>query len=227
MTSSYFPTIPAASSLNPYSPGTHTQPVASRATATDARQTHLPSLFAHLPSSTAPPHPPAPLQNGRVRVRPDASATPYTFSLTDARSAQADAQTPAVANLASMQQETVLSRVYFSGANTQIIQNAIRKQVHDATAIIVKEQDIEQIQLVMRSVFLQYSRNQTDSAAVIREQIVELNAKVVAFCVPEVVSSLKQYQHYLKDVSTLPVPLEHSQHTSMAGTRSLEYQPFL
>ena len=125
-----------------------------------------------------------------------------------------------------MQQSTLLSRTFFSDGNTQILQNALRKQVHDMTNVVVEEQNVEQLQLVMRSVFLQYSRHQTHSAEVIRAQITELNAKVLAYCVPIVVSNLKQYQQYLKDVSTLPTPMEYGLATSQAGSRSLELKPF-
>ena len=125
-----------------------------------------------------------------------------------------------------MQQSTLLSRTFFSDGNTQIVQNAMRKQVHDVTNVVVEEQNVEQLQLVMRSVFLQYSRNQTHSAEVIRAQITELNAKVLDYCVPIVVSNLKQYQQYLKDVSTLPTPMEYGLATSQAGSRSPELKPF-
>ena len=65
------------------------------------------------------------------------------------------------------------------------------------------------------------------SAAAIRAQIAELNAKVVAYCVPIVTSNVKQYLHYRKDVSTLPEPMAYGLATSQAGSRSLEMKPFV
>ena len=65
------------------------------------------------------------------------------------------------------------------------------------------------------------------TAAAIRAQIAELNAKVVAYCVPIVTSNVKQYLHYRKDVSTLPEPMAYGLATSQAGSRSLEMKPFV
>jgi hypothetical protein len=79
----------------------------------------------------------------------------------------------------------------------------------------------------MRSIFLQYSTNRTDSAELIRKQIESLNNKVLDYCVSNVVSNLKQYEHYRKDISSLPVPMEYGQSTSQAGTRSLLQGPLI
>lgn len=159
--------------------------------------------------------------NGRIPLMHSGNAHPYTFAQMGKPATDAPA-----ARLGSMQQPTILSRTYFSEGNTQILQNALRKRVHDITNTVVEEQNVEQLQLVMRSVFLQYSRNQTYSAEVIRAQVTELNAKVLDYCVPIVVSNLKQYQQYLKDVSTMPTPMEYGLATSQAGSRSLELKPF-
>ena len=183
--------------------------------------------LAHPSSTAATPG----QMHGRVRLLPNEQLPAYHFALTGAPSInQAGGQqhktSPPVAQLGAMQQSTALSRAYFSPENTQILHNALRKGVHDATGTIIHEQDTEQLQLVMRSVFLQHSRNQTHSAEVIREQIQEMNTKVTEYCVPVVVSNLKQHQQYLVDVSTMPVPLDMGIATSQAGSRSLELKPF-
>ena len=138
-----------------------------------------------------------------------------------------DAGEAADEQLKSLQTTTLLSKAYFSPANQEILQNAIRKGVHDATEQVVDKQDYLQLQIVMRSVFLQYAKHDTSSAAAIRAQIAELNAKVVAYCVPIVTSNVKQYLHYRKDVSTLPEPMAYGLATSQAGSRSLEMKPFV
>ena len=126
-----------------------------------------------------------------------------------------------------MQESTLLSQAYFSHENTQIIQNGLRRNVFLRTNKHVLEQNTEQLQIVMRSIFLQYSTNRTDSAELIREQIESLNKKVLDYCVSNVVSNLKQYEHYRKDISSLPVPMEYGQSTSQAGTRSLLQGPLI
>lgn len=174
----------------------------------------------------ATPEPAPPTMPGRVQLLPNEQLPPYHFSLTGTMTGHPNDARVTAGNLGAMQQPTALSRAYFSPENQRILQNALRKGVHDATHTVVQEQSSEQLQLVMRSVFLQHSRNLTHSAEVIREQIREMNDKVVEYCVPVVVSNLKQYQQYLVDVSTMPVPMELGVATSQAGSRSLELKPF-
>jgi hypothetical protein len=159
--------------------------------------------------------------NGRIQVHPDEHFHPYQFAATNQHSVK-----PA-SNLANMQESTLLSQAYFSHENTQIIQNGLRRNVFLRTNKHVLEQNTEQLQIVMRSIFLQYSTNRTDSAELIREQIESLNKKVLDYCVSNVVSNLKQYEHYRKDISSLPVPMEYGQSTSQAGTRSLLQGPLI
>jgi len=129
--------------------------------------------------------------------------------------------------LKSLQSSTLLSKAYFSTENQTILQNAIRRGVHNATQQVVDEQDHLQLQIVMRSVFLQYAKHDTSSAQIIKQQIAELNQKVIDYCVPIVTSNVKQYLHYRKDVSSLPVPMAYGLATSQAGSRSLEMKPFV
>lgn len=129
--------------------------------------------------------------------------------------------------LKSLQSSTLLSKAYFSIENQTILQNAIRRGVHNATQQIVDEQDHLQLQIVMRSVFLQYAKHDTSSAQIIKQQIADLNQKVIDYCVPIVTSNVKQYLHYRKDVSSLPVPMAYGLATSQAGSRSLEMKPFV
>lgn len=174
-----------------------------------------------LPSQSEKEHSTTPPNNGRVQVHPHEQLHPYQFAQTNQQSVQ-----PA-SNLANMQESTVLSRTYFSQKNTQIIQNGLRRAVHQRTQMHIDEQSVEQLQIVMRSIFLQYSTNRTDSVELIREQIASMNAKVLDYCVANVVTNLKQYEHYRKDISSLPVPMEYGMSTSQAGTRSLLQGPLI
>ena len=209
-------------SYNHQSPYAYTTPITSSTSA--ARTNHERLAQPQLPRNQQPSVQGA-FMPGRIQLKDGES--PFPYSLHGDTGKSTSTPNTSIANLGSMQQPTVLSRAYFSAANIQIIQNALRKGVHDATNIVVDEQNTEQLQLVMRSVFLQYSRNQTHSAEVIREQIEEMNQKVIEYCVPVVVSNVKQYQQYLVDVSTMPTPMSHGLATSQAGSRSLEMKPFM
>jgi hypothetical protein len=102
--------------------------------------------------------------------------------------------------------ETNLSKAYFSTENIQIIQNGIRSGVYKKSnqQYVVAPQDCDSLKIIMRSVFLQHSANQTDN---ISQQISELNKIVLDYCVFNVYSEAQSYMKYLHDVSTLAVPL--------------------
>jgi hypothetical protein len=103
---------------------------------------------------------------------------------------------------------TPLSRVFFSRENIQIIQNGIRAGVYHRSngQYVIGSQDCDSIQIIMRSVFLQYSANQPTN---IPHQIEELNKIVFNYCIQQVYSEAQGYMKYVDDVSTLVVPIAH------------------
>ncbi len=70
----------------------------------------------------------------------------------------------------------------------------------------------------MRSIYFQYSKNLDYG---ILEQVRELNQKILDYVVPNIIIEIESYNHYLKDISSLPVPLERSKNVSSAGTKFL------
>jgi hypothetical protein len=78
--------------------------------------------------------------------------------------------------------------------------------------------------MIMRAMYLQYARNlPTDIAA----QVSDLNHKVVEWSVPHILSAVDHYFFYINDISHMPVPLQHMQHLSSAGTKTLPMNPFV
>lgn len=120
-------------------------------------------------------------------------------------------------------EKSPLNQAYFSGPNFQIIQNAIRKMVYDKSGELIDPVSSDDLFMVMRAIFLQYSRNLPYN---IVGQITELNDRVVAWCVPKIVSEISMYKTYTKDISSMPVPLSHPVNQSSAGTRSLPFKPY-
>ena len=120
-------------------------------------------------------------------------------------------------------EKTPLNQAFFSAGNFQIIQNAIRRRVYDYTANVIDPVGTDDLFMVMRAMYLQYSRNlPTD----IPEQIADLNERIVAWCVPKIVAEVNMYKQYLKDIESLPTPLAHPVNISSAGTKSLPFKPF-
>ena len=58
----------------------------------------------------------------------------------------------------------------------------------------------------MRSIFLQYSANQTTN---ISNQVNELNTMVLNYCIQQVYSEVKGYMKYISDASTMYTPIAH------------------
>jgi hypothetical protein len=122
-----------------------------------------------------------------------------------------------------MMNPTLLSNTYFSKENIEIIQNAIRSEIYKKTQQkhIIDKQDYDQIKIIMRSVFLQYSLHKSTN---IREQVEQLNQIVLNYCVPRVYSELMSYLKYKEDISTLPVPQENP--IFLAPDKTLELKHF-
>jgi uncharacterized membrane protein YvbJ len=102
----------------------------------------------------------------------------------------------------------MLSNAFFSKENTQIIQNGIRAGVYKKSGETqtISEQDYDTLKIIMRNVFLENSKNQPNN---IRQQIAELNQIVLNYCIDQVMGELKGYMTYLKDITTMHVPIDH------------------
>jgi len=118
---------------------------------------------------------------------------------------------------------SILSNTFFSTENQQIIQNGIRAGVYEKSKgkYVISQQSDVQLKMIMRGIFLEQSKNNTDN---IQEQIQELNQSVLKFCIPKVYSEAQGYLHYLKDASTLAIPMAKPIHQSTKQT--LELKPF-
>jgi hypothetical protein len=124
-------------------------------------------------------------------------------------------------------EETPLSRAFFSPANMKSIQNSIRREVYEKSGPkqwVIEEQDIDEIKIVMRSLYLQYAQNRPDG---ITQQVTDLNRTVLDWIVPRVLSEVQYYFYYLKDISHLPVPMERPVHLSEAGTKTYPLTKFI
>jgi hypothetical protein len=75
----------------------------------------------------------------------------------------------------------------------------------------------------MRSIYFQYGKNTTVNVA---GQVLDLNTRVIDWCVPEILSNIKQSDKYIMDISTLPIPMELPNLTTQKGLRTLEITKF-
>jgi hypothetical protein len=104
--------------------------------------------------------------------------------------------------------ETNLSTAFFSDRNIQIIQNGIRAGVYKKSngQYNIGNQNCDELKIIMRSIFLQYSKNLRGN---IPEQIEALNNLVLNYAIKQVYGEAQGYMQYKYDASTLVIPIQH------------------
>lgn len=119
-----------------------------------------------------------------------------------------------------------VSQLFFSELNIDAIQHGIRYRIFVETngKYTIGRQSDQDLKIVMRSIYLQFSKN-NDSDCV--AQVRTLNAKVLEWVIPEVLSNLLQYSTYRRDASTMPMPLDRSPNMSTKGTFPMELKTFM
>ena len=123
----------------------------------------------------------------------------------------------AVSNILEL---TPLQLVFFGKDNIDRLQELIRKNVYIQShqKHIIQNQSNTDLKIVMRSIYLQYSKNLNSH---VNEQVGILNQLVLEYCVPNILSNLELFLHYKKSVSNLPDSrLPNPVYTSSAGTRT-------
>lgn len=107
-------------------------------------------------------------------------------------------------------ENNVLAQVYFSSGNEQILQNGIRAGVYKLSneKYVASQQNSDQLKIIMRSIYLQFAHQSNKES--ITSQVNTLNKHVFGYCIPYVYAEAISYVKYLKDQSTLVVPLERS-----------------
>jgi len=113
--------------------------------------------------------------------------------------------------LAGIWEDNILSKVYFSAENVQILQNGLRAGVYEMSnkEFIIGAQNVDTLKIVMRSIYLQFAEHREED---IKGQVERLNRLVLNYCIPTVFSEAVGYQKYRLDQSTLIVPLSLPQH---------------
>jgi hypothetical protein len=110
-------------------------------------------------------------------------------------------------SLVGVQEDNMLGKVFFSQGNVQILQNGLRAGVYEMSnqKIVIPPQNVDQLKIIMRSTYLQYSEHNDDS---ITKQVERLNKIVLDWAVPTVYNEAMGYMRYIQDQSTLVRPLE-------------------
>ena len=169
------------------------------------------------------------MYNGRVNLEPRESVAPGGQGEGDYVRAfefrQEIVGSEAAAQVVGLVEQTPLNKAFFSPANFQIVQNKLRKEVYDRSngEFLIDPQSADQLMIVMRAMYLQYSKNQPTNIA---GQIAELNDMVAEWCVPKILAEASMYKTYLHDIQNLPVPLQQPVYMSMKGSKSQQFDRF-
>ena len=154
-------------------------------------------------------------QNGRVTITND--------NIKDMRMIDGKNETMQnfqVEALYGIQETSTLNQLFFSKKNMEIIQNMIRYNVYEKSEkkfVIDRQSDIE-LEIIMRSIYLQHSPNLPDK---IKQQIEYLNNLVNDWCVEQIIPEVQQYIGYIKEIEFMPIPIDLPLNLSSKGSRSL------
>lgn len=110
-------------------------------------------------------------------------------------------------------EETVLSDIFLSEMNTKVIQDTIRYRVYQNTNMVVDYQSPRELYIIMRSIMLQHANFKVGQSGLI-DEIKKLNKLVVDYADKEVSSNVEQFDIYIKDIQSLPTPMDRPSFSS-------------
>jgi hypothetical protein len=166
------------------------------------------------------PKTPKPQYNGRVPLDGGAKQGDYKMSQ-DVKKTAYNMEALRTSN----RDEDAVSQLFFSQKNINALQQGIRYMVFKKTCgrFTIDNQSENELKQIMRAMYLEHCRHLPFEVV---EQVRTLNAYVIDYAVPRITGELELYMTYRKDISSLPVPLERAQNTSVAGTKTLEMKQF-
>jgi hypothetical protein len=121
-------------------------------------------------------------------------------------------------------ENTILSDLFFSKENIELLNNNIRKGVYDKSngLYLIGQQSQEELKIIMRAVYLQNSLNLFDNYTL---QIQALNKIIIDYCVAQIFGEVKSYIKYTQDVSSLAMPISRPVYGNV-NDKTLELKPW-
>ena len=151
---------------------------------------------------------------GMIPMAPNETTKPY--DLYSGSSQQQDTNVSIISNIIV---PNAVARTFFSNDNVERIQNKIIDDVFKASSKQVSKQSYQELQIIMKSIYLQYSRNlDTD----IEGQVVKLNKYVIDECVHIIVPNMMQYNNYIKDITSPIAVMPLPQNVSNKGSKQYD-----
>ena len=107
----------------------------------------------------------------------------------------------------------LLSSTFYSKENMDLINKGITLTVFKVSngEFYIGKQSDKHLMIAMRAIYHEHARHLPYN---IKQQIHELNLKVIKSVVPGIITNLQQYIGYVKDASALPDPLARPQNVN-------------
>lgn len=104
-------------------------------------------------------------------------------------------------------EESALSENFFSDLNVNSLQQWLRYKIYKEKNKIVEYQSTQELNIIMRSIFLQHGDSRVSSVDFI-DHIQSLNKKVIDYSLNRISNQLDQYDGYIDKLENLPVPID-------------------
>lgn len=114
-----------------------------------------------------------------------------------------------------------ITRIFFSNKNMQRIQKKIRDEVCRITKgqyVLECDQDESDLTIIMRGVYFDKGKNLPDNPI---RQVKILNQQTVDYLVPDLISNIKQYFGYIRDINQPLQPFPWPQNVNNSGRRTV------
>jgi hypothetical protein len=114
-----------------------------------------------------------------------------------------------------------LAKIFFSKENIKRIQKKLREEMLIKSKGKIKldaEQDESDMLVCMRAIFLEHGRFLPFQLV---KQVKKLNEQVVAYILPDMISQIKQYYGYLKEINEPIKPIDRPINVNRAGRKTL------
>ena len=111
--------------------------------------------------------------------------------------------------------------VFFSDENMRRIQKKIREEVYKRTNgqyQLDEDQDEADLTIVMRSIYLDKCKNLPGETV---RQVKLLNQQTIDYIIPDLISNIKQYFGYIKDINKPLTPMLRPLNVSSSGRKLL------
>lgn len=118
-------------------------------------------------------------------------------------------------------QPSALMKEFFGDRNVKRLQKKIKREIYERSDGKFKmevDQDKQEVLVIMEQIFADHSRNLPCG---IKRQTKRLNEIFIESVIPDMMTAIKQYYGYIKDISTPIEPIARPMNVNNAGRQTL------